>query len=113
MQIKALDFHTDFDVVAGNARAQAAVMVIAPGDSEGGPDNRHRGADQWLYVVDGTGEAILGGRHHALKSGVLLLIEKGEQHEIRNTGTTPLQTLNFYTPPAYDPDGEPLPAGES
>ena len=34
-------------------------MVLAPGDKEGGADNRHRGADQWLYVLSGSGEAIL------------------------------------------------------
>jgi len=37
-------------------------MVIAPGDAEGGPGNRHRGADQWLFVLSGTGEARIKGR---------------------------------------------------
>jgi mannose-6-phosphate isomerase-like protein (cupin superfamily) len=38
-------------------------------------------------------------------------IEKGEQHEIRNTGRVLLRTLNFYVPPAYRKDGGPLPRG--
>ena len=42
-------------VALGNRRTQAAEMVIEPGGAEGGPDNRHRGADQWLFVVAGTG----------------------------------------------------------
>jgi oxalate decarboxylase/phosphoglucose isomerase-like protein (cupin superfamily) len=33
-------------------------------------------------------------------------------HAIRNTGSAPLQTLNFYTPAAFDHGGDPLPAGE-
>jgi mannose-6-phosphate isomerase-like protein (cupin superfamily) len=87
-------------------------MVIAPGDSEGGPDNDHRGADQWLFVLSGKGVALIGRqRKQALKAGTLLLIERGTKHEIRNTGRTPLQTLNLYVPPAYRSDGEPLPRG--
>ena len=51
--VKHLRFGKGFSVALSNARAQAATMVIAPRDCEGGPHNRHRGADQWLFVVDG------------------------------------------------------------
>ncbi len=43
----------------------------------------------------------MNGKEIKLKPGSLVLIEKGEMHEIRNTDTNPLQTLNFYVPPAY------------
>jgi mannose-6-phosphate isomerase-like protein (cupin superfamily) len=94
-----------------NSRAQAATMVLEPGDREGGPNNRHRGSDQWLFVLAGTGAALLGGRRHPLRAGSLLLIERGATHEIRNTGRTPLKTLNLYVPPAYTGRGDPLPRG--
>ena len=84
----------------GTRRSQAAEMVIPPGDQEGGPGNRHA-ADQWLFVVSGSGVARVNRRSIPLRSGSLILIEKGEVHEIRNTGRVPLKTLNFYTPPAY------------
>jgi mannose-6-phosphate isomerase-like protein (cupin superfamily) len=42
-----------------------------------------------------------------LKAGTLLVIEKGERHEVRNTGRTLLKTLNFYYPPAFDTEGDP------
>lgn len=109
MPVKHLRFGKGFSVALGNRRAQAATMVIAPGDSEGGPDNRHRGADQWLFVRSGTGTATLGGRTHRLKAGTIVLIERGTTHEIRNTGRTPLVTLNIYVPPAYRSDGNELP----
>ena len=86
-------------------------MVLAPGDAEGSADNRHRGADQWLYVVSGSGEAIVGGRRRKLAPGTLMLIERRERHEVRNTGRGLLRTLNVYVPPAYRRDGEPLPRG--
>ena len=59
---KQLRFGRGFSVALTNARAQAATMVIAPGDSEGGPDNDHRGADQWLFVLSGTGSGKLNGK---------------------------------------------------
>ena len=94
-----------FDVVAGNAGSQAAVMVLAPGETVGGPTNRHEESDQWLYVSAGGGEAIVEGERLDLAAGTLLLIERGEGHEIRNTGETPLETLNVYVPPEYPPHG--------
>ena len=88
-------------------------MVLPPGESEGGPDNRHRGADQWLFVVSGSGRATLNGRHYPLRAGRLLLIEQGDTHEIKNTSRRDqLVTLNFYVPPAYTSEGEELPAGQ-
>ena len=111
MHTKKLKLGQGFRVAFEVRRAQCAEMVLAPGDSEGGDDNRHHGADQWLYVVDGRGVAIVETegrkRRIALDPGRLLVIEKGERHEIRNTGTALLRTINFYYPPAFRRDGEP------
>jgi mannose-6-phosphate isomerase-like protein (cupin superfamily) len=111
MRHKALRFGRGFRVVFTEGRAQAAEMVIAPGKCEGGEDNRHRGADQWLFVVRGTGVAMVEGERVPLRPGTLLLIRRRERHEVRNTGRTPLRTLNFYHPPAFEADGDPRPAG--
>jgi mannose-6-phosphate isomerase-like protein (cupin superfamily) len=86
-------------------------MVIAPGDSEGGPGNRHSGADQWLFVVSGTGSATIDGHVTPLREGTLLLIARGVEHEVKNTGRAPLRTLNVYVPPAYTKRGDELPRG--
>src|SRR5262245_46175252 len=75
-----------FRIATGNGRSQAAEMVLAPGETEGGPDNCHRGADQRLYVLTGTGVAAVGGKRYPLKAGTLLLIERGDAHEISDTG---------------------------
>jgi mannose-6-phosphate isomerase-like protein (cupin superfamily) len=111
MKQKALRFGKGFRVVIGNRHAQAAEMVLAPGGSEGGAENRHRGADQWLYVVTGSGTATVNGRRVALGRGKLLLIARGDRHQIRNTGRGLLRTLNIYVPPAYTRDGDEQPAG--
>jgi len=112
MKLKNLQFKNGFHVVLGNSASQAAEMVLSPGDAEGGPENAHAGADQWLYVVSGTGTATVNGKQHPLAEGSLILIERGDKHEIRNTGEEALRTLNFYVPPAYSSAGEELPRGQ-
>jgi mannose-6-phosphate isomerase-like protein (cupin superfamily) len=113
MQHKHLQFGHGFRVVLGDEHSQAAQMTLVPGETEGGPDNRHRGADQWLYVVSGTGYAVINGERVELREGTLLLIQRRDKHEICNTGKTPLKTLNVYVPPAYTREGEELPAGRT
>src|SRR5437763_12695161 len=113
MKRKHLRFGRGFRVAIGNQRSQAAQMTLAVGETEGAADNRHRGADQWLYVLAGAGEAIINRKRYPLSSGTLLLIERGDLHEIKNKRSTPLQTMHIYVPPAYASDGEDLPARKS
>jgi mannose-6-phosphate isomerase-like protein (cupin superfamily) len=91
----------EFEQLGKTRRSQAAMMVLAPGGHEGGPDNKHPKSDQWLYVVSGTGWAKIDGKKIKLKDGALLLIEAGERHAIANTGRRKLITVNVYAPPAY------------
>lgn len=113
MKRASVSYLKGFRVLIGDDHSQAATMVIEAGGKEGGLDNRHRGADQWLYVESGHGEARINGHIYPLEPGSLILIQRGDQHEIFNTGRAPLKTLNFYVPPAYKSDGDELPAGES
>lgn len=73
----------------------------------------HRGADQWLFVLSGSGVGFFGDRKHPFEARTLLLIERGVKHEIRNTGKTPLKTFNVYVPPAYKKGGDELPRGRT
>ncbi len=113
MQHQHLTFGSGFRIVLGDEHSQAAEMTLAPGRTEGGPDNRHRGADQWLFVVKSEGEAVVANERVDLRAGTLLHIQRGEPREIRNTGREPLRTMNIYVPPAYSRQGEELPAGKS
>jgi mannose-6-phosphate isomerase-like protein (cupin superfamily) len=117
MRSTTLRFDSEFRAAFTVRDVQAAEMTLAAGDSTGGPDNTHRGADQWLFVVDGRGEALIGRGEQdrervPLEPGTLLVIERGEAHEIRNSGEAPLKTLNFYCPPAFDSEGEPVGPGK-
>jgi mannose-6-phosphate isomerase-like protein (cupin superfamily) len=102
-----------FKILHATRSVQAALMSLAPGGvSDEEPSNEHPQSEQWVYVVSGSGEAKVGKKRNALRkvtlgAGSLLLIEKRELHQIRNTGLFALVTLNFYSPPAYDLEGNP------
>jgi mannose-6-phosphate isomerase-like protein (cupin superfamily) len=104
----------EFALLKTTRHLQAAMMTLRPGGtSDDEPSNEHASSEQWMLVLSGTGEAIVGkklGRLRRIKisENSLLLIEKGELHQIKNTGRRNLRTINFYAPPAYSDEGEPL-----
>lgn len=101
-----------FRILAQTRAIQAAVMTLPPGEATGEPDNEHPDSEQWLLVLSGTGRAKVGRRTAVLKEGSLLVIEKGETHQVKNTGRKQsLVTLNFYAPPAYEAGAKPRIAG--
>ena len=105
--IKTGSHRGSFRVLASTDSVQAAMMVLPPGEATGPePENEHPNAEQWLFVVSGTGKARVGRRSASLAANSLLLVEKGEAHRIENTGRRPLVTLNFYAPPAYSQGGD-------
>lgn len=98
-----------FAVLHATRASQAATMTLRPGQTSSEDSaNEHAWAEQWLYVVSGTGTARVAGRTVRLREGSLLLIGKREPHVIRNTGRRALVTVNIYVPPAYGRDGKPL-----
>jgi mannose-6-phosphate isomerase-like protein (cupin superfamily) len=103
-----------FNLLASTREVQAAMMTLRSGDaSDEEPSNEHSGSEQWLFVISGSGDAKIGKRRGQLRRiklepGSLLIIEKGELHQIVNSGKRSLRTINFYAPPAYDEEGEPV-----
>src|SRR3954465_3204052 len=103
--LKTTSHRGKFDLLTDTRLAQAAMMTLRPGQSsEEQPANEHPRCEQWLFVLRGVGRAIVGKtgktRSQPLRAGSLLVIERGEAHQITCTGRVPLKTLNLYVPPA-------------
>lgn len=82
---------------------QLVLMTLQPGEEIG--LESHEGHDQFIRVEAGTGEAILGGRKHALADGVSVVIPSGVEHNVVNTSKTePMRLYTLYGPPEH-PDG--------
>jgi mannose-6-phosphate isomerase-like protein (cupin superfamily) len=103
-----------FQLLARSRDVQAAKMTLAPGGtSDDELTNEHPHSEQWLFVIAGSGVAIVGRtkkkfRTVKLRMNSLLLVEKGELHQIKNSGRKPLTTISFFAPPAYDRHAEPI-----
>lgn len=90
-----------FKVLATTDKSQLAEMVLAVGEATGATHNNHPDSDQWVFVVTGEALAVVEQEEVNVKAGEWLLIEAGENHEIRNVGTTDLKTFSLYAPAEY------------
>lgn len=61
-------------------------------------------------VRDRSGQ--INGREVPLTAGAMVLIERGDTHEIRNTGRSLLKTISVHVPPAYRDEETELPPGK-
>ena len=98
-------------VALGNCRSPATEIVLPLGDAEGDPKSRHHGADQWPYVVSESATAKVNGKSYPLCARTLLLNDRHDKPEIRNTGLYDLRTLDCCMSPAYTKGGDLSPAG--
>jgi quercetin dioxygenase-like cupin family protein len=64
----------------------------------------HVGAEEVLYVLEGTGEARVEGTSHQVGAGQAVFIPEGAEHMYVNTGATPLVVVGAMAPP-IGPDG--------
>ena len=95
-----------FKPLMSTPSAQAAMMTLRPGQVSGEFGDEHPKAEQWLFVISGSGVAIGKNSRVSIRAGSLVLIQKREPHQIKNIGRKPLVTINFYVPPAYTSEGE-------
>ena len=57
--------------------------------------------DQFFRVEEGIGEAVLDGIHKMISAGFAVLVPAGTNHNIINTGTTPMKLYTLYSPPNH------------
>jgi mannose-6-phosphate isomerase-like protein (cupin superfamily) len=91
--------NSDFRQVLYTAKnCQLVLMALRPKEEIGAEVHK---LDQFFRVEDGTGEAVLDGVRTAIRSGFALVIPAGTNHNIINTGNTPLKLYTLYAPPNH------------
>jgi mannose-6-phosphate isomerase-like protein (cupin superfamily) len=89
----------DFRQVLYTAKnCQLVVMSLKPKEEIGMEVHE---LDQFFRVEEGTGEAILDGIHRIISAGFSVLVPAGTNHNIINTGTTPMKLYTLYSPPNH------------
>lgn len=89
----------DFRQVLYTAKhSQLVVMALKPKEEIGAEVHE---LDQFFRVEDGNGEAVLDGVRTAIQAGFAILVPAGTNHNIINTGSTPLKLYTLYAPPNH------------
>ena len=85
----AFPLHAD----AGTKSSAVVYFEIEPGEHLG----RHTdGAEEILYIVDGTGEAEVDGESVELEAGELAVVPELVPHAVYNTGDSTLKVVGFF-----------------
>jgi mannose-6-phosphate isomerase-like protein (cupin superfamily) len=89
----------DFRQVLYTAKScQLVLMALKPREEIGAEVHQ---LDQFFRVEEGSGEAVLDGVRTAIHAGFAVLVPAGANHNIINTGLTPLKLYTLYSPPNH------------
>lgn len=84
----------------GAEHVMAYRLTLDPDSSE---THVHIGADEVLYVLEGSGEVRVEAATHTVSAGRAVYVPDGSEHSYVNTGGTPLVLVGAMAPP-IDPD---------
>ncbi len=80
-------------------QSQLVLMSLLPGEdigSEVHPDN-----DQFFRFDEGTGKAVINGTEYEVSDGDAVVVPKGAEHNVINTGEGSLKFYTIYMPPHH------------
>jgi quercetin dioxygenase-like cupin family protein len=86
-----------------NGGAPEFVMLmedIAPGQAI--PPHKHPHSDEILFVRDGSGVAVLGGKEAKVLAGATIYMPRNTSVRLQNTGTEPLRIIAIFSQPGYE-----------
>lgn len=89
-------------VLETGGHTQVVIMSIPSGGEIG--METHTDSDQVLYFIVGEGVAVLNGEESEVKTGDLVLVRAGTEHNFMNTGMEDLKIITTYSPP-HHPEG--------
>ncbi|HRH26941.1 MAG TPA: cupin domain-containing protein [Parcubacteria group bacterium] len=80
-------------------QSQLVLMSLLPGEeigSEVHPDN-----DQFFRFEAGTGKVVINETEYEVSDGDAVIVPKGAQHNVINTGQNSLKMYTIYMPPHH------------
>jgi len=81
---------------------QLVVMSLLPGEEIG--MEVHPQVDQFFRIEEGQAKVIIDGEEHEVYEGFAIIVPAGSQHNLINTGSSPLKLYTLYSPPNH-PEG--------
>ena len=78
---------------------QLVVMCLQAGEDIG--LEVHNTVDQFFRAESGEGKVVMNGEETLIKNGSAIVVPAGTEHNIINTGSTPLKIYTIYSPPNH------------
>jgi mannose-6-phosphate isomerase-like protein (cupin superfamily) len=89
----------DFRQVLYTAKnCQLVLMALKPKEEIGAEVHQ---LDQFFRVEEGSGVVVMDGTRTPVKAGFAIVVPMGANHNIINTGLTPLKLYTLYSPPNH------------
>lgn len=76
--------------------SQLVLMSLNPSEEIG--SEVHSDIDQFFRVEAGEGKVVISGEESIISDGFAIIIPAGEEHNVINTGSTPLKLYTIYSP---------------
>jgi mannose-6-phosphate isomerase-like protein (cupin superfamily) len=77
---------------------QLVLMALKPKEEIGAEVHK---LDQFFRVEEGSGEAVLDGVRTEIRAGFAVVVPAGTNHNIINTGSSPMKLYTVYAPPNH------------
>lgn len=92
--------NTDFRrVLYTSKEMQLVLMAIQPGEEIG--EEIHDDVTQFFRVEAGQGEVWIDGVCNRVKADDVAVVPAGARHNVKSTGSDPLQLYTIYSPPEH------------
>ena len=90
------------NVLFTGEKSQLVIMSLRPGEDIG--EEVHKDVDQMLYLVKGTGVAVIEGKEVPFEKGAIFCVPKGTRHNVKNLGDEAMKLFTVYAPPQHAPN---------
>ena len=81
----------------GAKHLSMCVITVEPGQTVR-PAHSHPNGEEVIYIVSGSGQAMVNGEVSAVREGTAVLFPQGEVHMLRNSGDTQMKVACFFAP---------------
>jgi mannose-6-phosphate isomerase-like protein (cupin superfamily) len=98
--VKTTQENKDFRKVLFTGKNSQLVVMSIPAGGEIGEET-HDHVEQTLLIQSGDGEGMLNGETFEIHAGDVVVVTPGTRHNLKNTGSLPMQITTVYSPPNH------------
>jgi quercetin dioxygenase-like cupin family protein len=80
------------------AKHCSVCLIRIPAGHKVKPAHSHPAGEEVVYIIRGSGRALVDGEVAPIRGGSLVLFPQGKVHMLHNTGTDEMKVICFFAP---------------